>query len=107
MRWTIILAAMGLTGCALVSKQAMNAQVSARIASEKSAKIFATCSAEAMDRDLIDNDDGLSIFMREGAYIRARWDFVTTNTGSDAELRGPADYDAEIAKVRACANTSQ
>ena len=107
MRWYIVLAAVALTGCAVVSKQAMNAQVSARIASGKTAKNFAVCSAGAMGRELIDNDDGLSIFMRDGAYIRARWDFVATNTGSDAELRGPVDYDAEIDKVRACASTNQ
>ena len=103
MRTLIVLLALGTAGCAVVTQQAAAPQVLARYSSERAVRDFAQCAANAMERKLYDNDSGVYIFHQNGMRLRARWDFAETTTGSVAELRGPADYDAGSDLVKVCA----
>lgn len=103
MRTLIVLLALGTAGCAVVTKQVVAPQAQVRYNSDRDVREFAQCAAEAMDRKLYDNDDGVFILHQNGVRLRARWDFLETMRGSMAELRGPADYDAGADLVRACA----
>jgi len=99
----IVLLALGTAGCAVVTQQAAAPQVLARYSSERDVRDFAQCAAQAMERKLYDNDSGVYILHQNGMRLRARWDFAEMTTGSAAELRGPADYDAGADSVKACA----
>ena len=96
------LAAFGLTGCVVVSKEVERPQVAVRYGSVKTAKVFAECAAAGLERQIIRKGDSYAIELNDGIRLRARWDFFPTLDGSQAELRGSPDFDAGIEIVRAC-----
>lgn len=103
MRIVLPLAALLLSGCAIQSKELERPQVAARYDSTKSAKDFAVCAAEGMGRRLENEGNRYVIKHVNGVQVQARWDFLATLEGSQAELRAPASYDAGEAIVRECA----
>jgi len=92
------------TGC-VVQKPALNRPyVAARLDSSKSAAEFSRCSADTMGLEVREQGGNLYIVRtnRNGVQV-ARWDFLATNDGSQAELRSGTAADAGIDAVRGCA----
>ena len=100
---TLALAAFGLSGCVVLSKEVERPQVAARFASSQSAKTVAECVAKGLGREATRDGDYYTIVFVDDIRLRARWDFYPTLEGSQAELRAPADYDAGSDIVRGCA----
>jgi hypothetical protein len=97
------LALLALAGC-VVQKPALNRPyVAARIESPKPAAAFSSCVGDAMDLQVREQNGVLHIIRSRGGVQVARWDFVASNNGSQAELRTGANDDAGIDLVRACA----
>jgi hypothetical protein len=93
-----------LAGCAVQKAELNRPYVAARIDSTKTAAQFAQCSAAAMGLT-VRSDEGILTIVRSntrGVQV-ARWDFLATNNGSQAELRTGASDDAGLDVVRGCA----
>lgn len=104
MRLAVLAFAALCSGCVVQKAELNRPQVVARIDSPKTAAEFARCSAEAMNLEVRSDEGVLSIIRSDHLGVRAaRWDFLATNTGSQAELRSGASDDAGMELVRACA----
>lgn len=102
MRFAMV-AVVFLAGCTVQKAELNRPYVTARIDSAKPAAAFAQCSAAAMGLSVRSDEGVLTIVRSSGGVQVARWDFLATNNGSQAELRTGARDDAGLEIVRGCA----
>jgi hypothetical protein len=97
---------LSLSGCAMSAKGLEKSDLDMSVQSAKSAKDFATCSAETMigNNQLRSEGDHYWILRFNGYGIPvARWDFKPTHGGSIAELRSTIGINSGDERIRACA----
>jgi hypothetical protein len=104
MRFAIIAVAVALSGCAVTKMQLAKPYAIARIDSAKMPADFAQCVARALGEPVRNEAGSTIIYVHNRTNIRiARWDFIATANGSQAELRASAKYEPPLDEVRACA----
>ncbi|USA39615.1 hypothetical protein NCF86_00175 [Pelagerythrobacter marinus] len=102
MRLAVLISLM-LTGCVVQKAELNRPYAAARFDSDKTAAQFAACSAEAMNLQVREDEGILTIVRTNNLGVQvARWDFLPTNSGSQAELRTGANDDAGMELVRGC-----
>jgi len=98
------LVAFGVSGCVVTKPQLIDPYAVTRIDSTKSPNDFATCVASALQEEVRTARGSTHVIIKNhlGVHV-ARWDFLSTSNGSQAELRASAKYDPQTEKVKACA----
>lgn len=93
-----------LVGCSVQKYELRQPNTAARIDSDKTAASFAQCVSAAMGIPIRDSGNILHIVRKDRQGVEAsRWDFIPTNSGSQAELRSGASDGDGMEQVRACA----
>lgn len=104
MRAIILLGTALLGACTVQKKELKRPYVVMRIDSPKPAAEFAGCAATAMSLKAKQKGGAFSVTRTNSLGVRvARWDFVPTLSGSQAELRAGSQDEADNAAVRGCA----
>ena len=101
---SVFLLAIVLSGCVVTKPQLIDSYAVTRIDSRKPPAEFAGCVANAL-RTIIRTERGSThvIIANDLGVHVARWDFISTGDGSQAELRASPNYDPQTEKVKACA----
>jgi hypothetical protein len=105
MKWMAMIVLPALAGCMVVKHQLTDPNVAARYDSTKSADAFAHCAADKLAHPFVLEQQGeaWTLIRKDGIRVVSRWDFFTTNAGSQAELRNGARDRAGADEVLTCA----
>ena len=101
-----VLLSVSLSGCATSAAGLAGSDVKMTLASAKSAKDWAACSAESMIGPVDLRDDGTNYWIIRSNSFQiptTRWDFKPSAAGSIAELRATINVNSGDERVRACA----
>ena len=93
-----------VSGCVVTKPQLRDPYAVARIDSPKTVQDFADCVANALKTEVRSARGSTHVIVSNDLGVQvARWDFIGTNAGSQAELRASEKYDAGTDAVIACA----
>ena len=92
------------TACQVEKTQLRSPYAAARYQSTKSALEFGQCAAKAMGAELHQKKQNIWVIRTNdlGVHV-ARWDFISSMNGSEAELRAGVDGDVGADLVKNCA----